>query len=314
MSRFVRGSVSFSLANLCRRSSSAVYVNEADPSSLDSWKSAKPFKQIPGPKCYPVIGALPTFLTSITEERPIQAAVLDWFKEYGSLFKLIIPGMSPVLYTTDPEVFKVMVQNEASNKYPLRGLGFEDKLGWVSHKINVPPFMFFTGGQEWKTLRSAMAKPATPRKVATFSNQLYDAAEGLGTHWLNKRGNDSYITDIRDDLQRWGLKCVVWFVFNKDLPVFEEGNQMADDFAKAAVNFNNNIGNILQALPLYKVYPTAPFKSFKKAVNDMHAIGENMMKSRFEQLQKLAQEGEVLDEERVSLVEHLLIEEKLTKE
>uniref|UniRef100_A0A1X7UTL6 Uncharacterized protein n=1 Tax=Amphimedon queenslandica TaxID=400682 RepID=A0A1X7UTL6_AMPQE len=39
-----------------------------------------------------------------------------------------------------------------------------------------------------------------------------------------------------------------------------------------------------------------------------------MMKSRFKQLQKLAQEGEVLDEERISLVEHLLIEEKLTKE
>uniref|UniRef100_A0A1X7SQA0 Uncharacterized protein n=1 Tax=Amphimedon queenslandica TaxID=400682 RepID=A0A1X7SQA0_AMPQE len=46
----------------------------------------------------------------------------------------------------------------------------------------------------------------------------------------------------------------------------------------------------------------------------MHAIGESMMKSRFKQLQKLAQEGEVLDEERISLVEHLLIEEKLTKE
>ena len=45
----------------------------------------------------------------------------------------------------------------------------------------------------------------------------------------------------------------------------------------------------------------------------MHAIGEKMMKSRFEQLQKLAQEGEVLNEERVSVVEHLLIEEKLTK-
>ncbi|XP_011404170.1 PREDICTED: ras-related GTP-binding protein A-like [Amphimedon queenslandica] len=71
---------------------------------------------------------------------------------------------------------------------------------------------------------------------------------------------------------------------------------------------------MLQALPLYKLYPTAPFKSFLKAVYDMHAIGESMMKSRFKQLQKLAQEGEVLDEERISLVEHLLIEEKLTKE
>ncbi|XP_003386912.1 PREDICTED: cytochrome P450 27C1-like [Amphimedon queenslandica] len=313
-SGLIRRSFSLSLASLHRHSSSAVYVNEADPSSLALWKSAKPFKQIPGPKCYPVIGALPTFLTRITKERPIGIVSLDWFKEYGSLYKLIIPGMSPALFTTDPDVFKVMVQNEASNKYPLRGFGFEDKLGWVSHKIDVPPFMFFTGGQEWKTLRSAMAKPATPRKVATFSNQLYDAAQELGTHWLSKKSKDFYITDIRDDLQRWGLKCVVWFVFNKDLPVFEEGNQMADDFAKAAVNFNNNIGSMLQALPLYKLYPTAPFKNFKKAVNDMHAIGESMMKSRFKQLQKLAQEGEVLNEERVSLVEHLLIKEKLTKE
>ena len=312
MNCFIRRSFSFSLASLHRRSSSAVYVNEADPYSLALWRSAKPFKQLPGPKCYPVIGALPTFLTSITE-RPLGTVVLDWFKEYGSLYKLMIPGLS-ALYTTDPEVFKVMIQNEASNKYPLRGFGFEDKLNWVCQKINVPPFMLFTGGQEWKRLRSAMAKPATPRKVAAFCNQLYAAAEELGTHWLSKRGEDSYITDIRDDLHLWTLKGVVWFVFNKDLPVFEEGNQMADEFAKAAVNFNTSIGNMLQALPLYKLYPTAPFKGFKKAVYDMHAIGESMMKSRFEQIQKLAQEGEVLDEERVSLMEHLLIEEKLTKE
>ena len=141
MNFFIRRSSSFplkSLADLHRSSSSAIYVNKADPSSLDLWKSAKQFKQISGPKCYPVIGALPTFLTSITENRPIGIVSLDWFKEYGSLYKLIIPGMSPTLFTTDPEVFKVMVQNEASNKYPLRGLGFEDKLGWVSHKINVP--------------------------------------------------------------------------------------------------------------------------------------------------------------------------------
>ena len=240
-----------------------------------------------------------------------------WHEKYGSFYKTIAPkalGGPRSISTTDPDILRVLIRDEIKNKYPSRGSGIEEKVSWIHNKINVPPFMFFTSGQEWKTLRSAMSKPIIPRKVAMFSNQLYDAADQLGTHWLSKRGKDSYITDIRDDVQRWALKGVVWFVFNEDLSVFDEGDQMAGDFAKASVNFINKLAAVLRSLPWYKLYPTEALKNYKKAVNDMHALGGKMMKSRFEQLQRLAQEGEVLNEERISLMEYLLIEEKLTKE
>ena len=301
-------------SSLYRRHVSISLINEEDPSSVALWKAAKPFKEIPGPKCYPIVGAVPSIYTkSITENTPRD---IEWHEKYGSFYKTITPkalGGSRSISTTDPDILRVVIRDEIK-KYPSRGSGFEEKIGWIHNKINVPPFMFFTSGQEWKTLRSAMSKPIIPRKVAMFSNQLYDAADQLGTHWLSKRGKDSYITDIRDDVQRWALKGVVWFVFNEDLSIFEEGDQMAGDFAKASINFFNKLAVINRSLAWHKLYPTEALKNYKKAVNDMHALGEKMMKSRFEQLQKLFQEGEVLNEERISLMEYLLIEEKLTKE
>ena len=299
-----------------RHYSSITVVSEDDPSSLALWKAATPFKEIPGPKCYPIVGSVPTVFRNITKDHPIDQAFKEWHEEYGSFFKTISPSFlgGLAISTTDPEILKVLVRNEAKIKYPSRGFGLEDKMDWVHRKINVPPFMFFTVGQEWKTLRSAMAKPITPRRVAMFSNQLYDAADQLGTHWLNNKGGDSFISDIRDDVQKWALKGVIWFTFNEDLSVFDECDQMAANFAKASINFINNGVQIIRALPLYKVYPTATFKNYKKAVIDLHALGEKMMKSRFDELQKLANEGEVLSEERISVMEHLLIEGKLTKE
>ena len=298
-----------------RHYSSITVVSEDDPSSLALWKAATPFKEIPGPKCYPIVGSVPTVFRNITKDHPIDQVIKEWHEEYGSFFKMMSPsflgGLS--ISTTNPEILKVLVRNEAKIKYPSRGFGLEERMDWVHRKINIPPFMFFTVGQEWKTLRSAMAKPITPRRVAMFSNQLYVAADQLGTHWLNIKGGDSYVPDIRDGLQKWALKGVTWFTFNEDLAVFE-GDEMSNDFKKAALDFIIKLSTVLQSLPWYRIYSNeAGFQNYKKSVNDMHALGEKMMKSRFEELQKLAEEGEVLSEERVSLMEHLLIEGKLTK-
>ena len=304
------------LSSLYRRHVSISPINEEDPSSLALWKSAKPFKEIPGPKCYPIIGTVPSVYARTKDTS--KSKDIEWHEKYGSFYRTITPkalGDPRSINSTDPDILKVLVRDETiKNKYPSRGSGMEEKVGWVHKKINVPPFMLFTSGQEWKMLRSAMSKPIIPRKVAMFSNQLYDAADQLGTHWLSNRGKDSYITDIRDDLQRWALKGVVWFVFNEDLPVFEEGNQTAGDFVEASINFINKLAVINRSLPWYKLYPTEALKNYEKAVKGMHGLGGKMMKSRFEHLQKLAQEGEVLNEERISLMEYLLIEEKLTKE
>ena len=304
----------------CRHYTSTV-INEADPSSVALWKAAKPFKEIPGPKPYPVFGSIPTIVTKLRKGDPFLGLTSKWHQEYGPVYKLDLIGASianlrdVTISTTDPEVLKVMMRNETKNKkYPSRGEGLENKMAWIHDRINIPPFMFFTGGQEWKTLRSAMVKPITPRRVAMFSEQLYDAADQLGTRWLNNKGADSFISDIRDDVQKWALKGVTWFTFNEDLSVFDEHDQMAANFAKASINFINNVAQIVPALPVYRFYPTVAFKNYKKAVIDLHALGEKMMKSRFEQLQKLAKEGEMLSEERISVMEHLLIEGKLTKE
>ena len=298
-----------------RRISNTVITN--DPELQAIWKSAKPFKCIPGPKSYPLIGALLDIIQNDDrKERLLERRYFMTLNErFGPIVRLSNPSYlgGAMVGTDDPEVFKLMLRNES--KYPSRNSISESNFSFIHNKIKVPPFMAFTTGPEWKKLRSALSKPILPRKVAMLSSPLSDIANELGDYWLEKKDNDNTVHDITDDLQKWALKGVSWFIFNKDINVFDSNNEEGEKFTKAAANFVKNISLILEALPLYKVFPTKPYKNYVNAVRDMHKLGESMMKARFDELQDLVKKGEeFLDSNRISVMEYLLIDGQITKE
>ena len=297
------------------------YVSNAiitdNPESHAIWKSAKPFKSIPGPKSYPLIGAVLDILQN--DDRKDHLLEKRFFttlnKRFGPIARLSNPSYfgGQLVLTDDPEVFKLMLHNES--KYPSRNVSMEQVMSFIHNKIKVPTFLFFTTGPNWKKLRSAMSKPIIPRKVAMLSSSLSDVANEVGDYWLEKKDKDDIVHDIANDLQKWALKNVSWFIFNKDINVFDSNNEEGEKFTKAAVNFTNSLANVIQSLPVYKVFPTKPYKNYVNAVRDMHKLGESMMKARFDELQDLVKKGEeYFESNRISLIEHLLIDGQITKE
>ena len=295
--------------------SNAVITN--DPESQAIWKSAKPFKSIPGPKSYPLIGVLLDIIQN--DDRKDHLLEKKYFsslnKRFGPVVRLSNPSYfgGQIVQTGDPEAFKLMLRNES--KYPSRSFKMEQTMSFIHNKIKVPPFLFFTTGPNWKKLRSAMSKPILPRKVAMLSSSISDVANELGDYWLEKKDKDDIVHNITDDLQKWALKGVSWFIFNKDIGVFDPNDKEGDKFTKAAVNFVNKMSVVLQAPPLFKIFPTKPYKNYVDAVAEMHELGESMMKARFDELQDLVKKGEeYLDSNRISVMEYLLIDGQITKE
>jgi cytochrome P450 len=296
-------------------SSGTTAVIGDDDASLAVWRSAKPFNTIPGPYSFPLIGSLPDMIKNDDrkEYNFEKRYFLKLHDRFGPIVKLAFPLIKSSSVTTcDPEVFKMMLRIES--KYPSRLFAMEENMSFIHKKINTPMFMFFSKGEEWKRFRSAMAKPILPRKVAMLSPWLYETATQLGDHWLQQVDENNYIHDIRDDLQKWALSGVADFAFNKELKVFDANNHESAEFVQSAIDFMNCLVKVLQNPPFYKFYPTAPYKAYANAVRKMHSIGEEIMKNRFEELQTLLEQDEdYIDSNRLSVIEYMLIDGKITK-
>lgn len=300
-------------STLLFRHLSSVIIKEGDPTSSAIWNAAKPFKSIPGPPSYPLVGALPSLIRDGKDKSLENNYSLKWLRKLGPFVRVDNPSYigGRQLFCYDPELLKLLLQ---TGKNHSRHTSMEAKMTSVHNKMKTPPFMFFASGKMWRTMRSAMNKPSTPRRVALFSSQLYDVANELGQHWIDKSDDTGLVDDIRNDLQKWALKGVTWFAFNKNLSVFGEFDEMSEEFNQASINFIENIPIILQALPLYNIYPTAPYKSYSNSVYNLHALGEKMLQSRYNEIEKLIEKGQEIDGDRISVMEHLLIEGILTKE
>ena len=306
-----RLSPALQLLRPARQVSSAIITD--DPSSQAVWLSAKPFKSMPGPKAEPFIGVFRDMKKNDCSEFLAEKRYfVTLFERFGPTVRVSNPSYfgGSAVHTCDPQVFRLMLRNEP--KYPSRTLTMEKNMKWIHEKMKVPMFMFFTAGHEWKKLRSAMAKPIVPRRVAMFAPSLYTVADELGNHWISKGNKENVaVDDIRDDLQKWALKGVIWFIYNEDMDVFTDG---ASRFTEAAVDFFVSVAKINMVLPLYKIFLTEPYKDYVNTVTKMHTLGKEIMKTRFKELQKLAWEEGEIDEMKISVMEQLMIEGKITEQ
>ena len=66
----------------------------------------------------------------------------------------------------------------------------------------------FSGGTEWKKIRSAGSKQVLPQRVAKFVTPLSKVAEDLMEQLEKSRDKDGNINDIRDFTVKWSFQGV----------------------------------------------------------------------------------------------------------
>ena len=66
----------------------------------------------------------------------------------------------------------------------------------------------FSGGSEWKKIRSAGSKQVLPQRVAKFVTPLGEIADELMEQLGKSRDDDGNIHDVRDFTVKWAFQGV----------------------------------------------------------------------------------------------------------
>ena len=66
--------------------------------------------------------------------------------------------------------------------------------------------LVFSGGSEWKRIRSAGSKQALPQRVAKFVTPLSEIADILMEQLEKSRDEDGNISDVRDFTVKWSFQ------------------------------------------------------------------------------------------------------------
>ena len=71
-------------------------------------------------------------------------------------------------------------------------------------------FLIFSGGSEWKRIRSAGSKQVLPQRVAQFVTPLSEIADVLVDKLEESRDEDGNISDVRDFAVKWSFQGMYW--------------------------------------------------------------------------------------------------------
>ena len=272
-------------------------------------RNIKPASAIPGPKGLPLIGNVSLLRRDVSKGGE-QNIFPNLTRQFGPIVKLNVFGELLVV-VSDPGGIEEIFRSEG--QWPSRGK-FEENIKWIHDKNKMPDGLVFSTGADWKRLRSAMSKQVVPRRVANYTTGLCNVSNDLCNHFASQRDANGWMDDIFDAMGKWSLKGVSYVVFDEQIDVFSGEDARGAIFVKASQDFIESLGAISDSLPIYKVFPTKPYKFYVSSLQNIRKLGRDLMKRRYDQLSEACQQGTLGETSTVGLLEQWLLEGKMTEE
>jgi len=172
----------------------------------------------------------------------------------------------------------------------------------------------FSGGNEWKRIRSAGKKQIIPRRVGNYAAALGKFANQLGDHLYTTRNTKGCVADVQTEMMKYAFQGVSYFVFNETLDVYSGTDEHVKKFQTAGIEFIESLAMIASALPLYKLYPTKSYRNYIQRLNAVQELGRQVMKKKHNELKTAIEEGIIDDTKAVGLLEQWLVEGNYTEE
>ncbi|XP_022338731.1 cytochrome P450 302a1, mitochondrial-like [Crassostrea virginica] len=263
----------------------------------------KPYRQVPGPRAYPVIGGIHHYMPG---GRFHKRQFMDMHKEcaeqYGPIYReTILPGLEFV-HISDPKDIEEVFRSDS--KHPVRQAFF--MLAHYNKKFNENVQGLLTShGEDWQTVRkNVQQKMLKPKAVAAYLPEHSIVADELWNHVMSLRDQEKEVDDLRPILDKYATECVGVVCFSKRLGAFSDPSRDSDAqrFIEAVSIIMEISQKEFKELPWYRVFRTP---SFKKLIEAQSFIREIAVKYSREALGRISQ-GAAIDGEHGDLIPYLL--------
>ncbi|XP_064292088.1 cytochrome P450 302a1, mitochondrial isoform X2 [Plodia interpunctella] len=250
-------------------------------SSVDTENTLMDFKNIPGPKSYPLIGTLHKYLPLIGDydaEALDKNALLNW-KRYGSLVREA-PGVN-LLHVFDPDDMEMVFRQD--DQHPAR----RSHVAMLHYRLNKPESyntggLLATNGPEWWRLRSTFQKKFTGPQSVKPHIQATDGIIKEFVQWIKYIGvteNDDFL----NYLNRLNLEVIGTVGFNERFHSFSDSEQDPESRSSKVISaaFGSNCGIMkLDKGFLWKIFKTPLYRKLAESQDYLETVATEILLHR----------------------------------
>ena len=215
----------------------------------------------------------------------------DWFKEYGPIFILNVPGLASRVNIMDPESVQLLLAKDG--KYPIE-MVFDF---WVYYRNNIRKDLFpETGGllgnhgEEWWRVRSLVQQDMLrPKSAMFYLKDLEQIALQFSDKLQHKSDKNMEVDDVTGLLYRWALQSVSSIFLDARLNCLAEDLAPDSDTARLLQSVNVVLGedanDLVGGPPIWKYVSTSGYRRFDKASTEVYNICKKLTAVAVERLQ-----------------------------
>ena len=232
----------------------------------------------------------------------------DWFKEYGPIFILNVPGLASRVNIMDPESVQLLLAKDG--KYPIE-MVFDF---WVYYRNNIRKDLFpETGGllgnhgEEWWRVRSLVQQDMLrPKSAMFYLKDLEQIALQFTDKLQHKSDKNLEVDDVTGLLYRWALQSVSSIFLDARLNCLAEDLAPDSDTARLLQSVNVVLGedanDLVGGPPIWKYVSTAGYRRFDAASTEVYNICKKLTAVAVERLKSSTEERK----ENLSVLEKMI--------
>ncbi|XP_063612677.1 probable cytochrome P450 49a1 [Penaeus indicus] len=272
--------------------------------------SARPTSEIPGPRCYPIVGTIPSMLLDPTfDNKQIHKFWEKMIKEYGPIVRMITPGMPSLVGLMNPDdcetVFRTTMENPVRHGFlSLKKIRDDEVNGYFEKKSGLLP----ENGEEWWRIRSRVQTPMLKVKnIASYLKSMDEVTlEFLDRIAAMQEEYGEMPSNFQTELYKWSLESVGLVALSRRLGCLDP-NLTDDSEPMQLIHSANNIFEAMNdteiSAGMWRFFPTAAYRKLKAN----HQLFLEVADNNIQETEALLRAKTSKEDEELTLMESLLL-------
>ncbi|EEB19767.1 cytochrome P450, putative [Pediculus humanus corporis] len=256
-----------------------------------SWKQAKPYSEIPGPKPLPFVGNTWRFIPFIGDYkiRSIDQLTLKLYKKYGPIVKIEgLLGRPDMVFLYDADEIEKVFRNEELMPYRPS----MPSLNYYKHVLRKDFFGNSAGviavhGKDWYDFRTRVQKPMLqPQTAKLYAKTIEETADVFVEKSKRLRNNLSEVPfNYLNEIHKWSLESLAKIALDVNLGCLDEPpNPETQILINAVVSFFEKVPILELKVPFWRVFNTPTWKQYIHSLDTITNIAMKHINAAIENL------------------------------